>query len=130
MHGYNVRVPQPGMSEEERTTNPLVGVAPFNLTIAMTELLALGLGLEEIIATVTANAAKLIRMEDTLGSLAIGREADISVLDMLKGRFQLSDNSGAEVVTDTLIRPAFCIRAGTRYDTDSPLVPPAIEAAA
>ena len=130
MHGYNVRVPQPGMSEEERTTSPFAGVAPFNLTIAMTELLALGLELEEVVATVTANAAKLLRMEDALGSLDVGREADISVLDVLKGRFQLSDNSGVEVVTDTLIRPAFCLRAGMRYDADSPLVPPAMEAAA
>ena len=130
MHGYNVRMPQPGMSDEERTTNPFVGVAPFNLTIAMTELLALGLELEEVVATVTVNAAKLIRMEDELGSLAVGREADISVLDVLKGRFQLSDNSGAEAVADTLIRPAFCLRGGVRHDADSPLVPPAIEAAA
>ena len=130
MHGYNVRVPQPGMSEEERAANPFAGVAPFNLTIAMTELLALGLELEDVIATVTANAAKLIRMEDALGSLAVGREADISVLEVLKGRFQLSDNSGVEVVTDTLLRPVFCLRAGTRYDADSLLVPPAIEAAA
>ena len=130
MHGYNVRMPQPGMSEEERTTNPFAGVAPFNLTIAMTELLALGLGLEEVVATVTSNAAKLIRMEDDLGSLAVGREADITVLDVLKGRFQLSDNSGVEMVADTLLRPAFCLRAGERHDTDSPLVPPVMEAAA
>ena len=130
MHGYNVRMPQLGMSEEERTTNPFAGVAPFNLTIAMTELLALGLGLEEVVATVTSNAAKLIRMEDDLGSLAVGREADITVLDVLKGRFQLSDNSGVEMVADTLLRPAFCLRAGERHDTDSPLVPPVMEAAA
>ena len=130
MHGYNVRVPQPGMSDEERATNPFVGVAPFNLTIAMTELLALGLALEEVVATVTANAAKLLRMEDALGCLAVGREADISVLDVLKGRFQLSDNSGVEVVTDTLLRPAFCLRGGVRHAPDSPLVPPVIEAAA
>ena len=43
MHGYNVRMPQPGMSEEERTASPFAGIAPFNLTIAMTDLLALGL---------------------------------------------------------------------------------------
>ena len=130
MHGYNVRMPQPGMSEEERTTNPFAGVAPFNLTVAMTELLALGLELEEVVATVTSNAAKLLRMEGELGSLAVGREADITVLDVLKGRFALSDNSGVEMVADTLLRPAFCLRAGERHDADSPLVPPVMEAAA
>ena len=130
MHGYNVRMPQPGLSEDERSANPFAGVAPFNLTVAMTELLALGLDLAEVVATVTANAAKLLRMEDALGSLDAGREADVSVLDVLKGRFLLSDNSGAEVVTDTLLHPAFCLRGGVRFDADSPLVPPAIEAAA
>lgn len=130
MHGYNVRMPQPGLSEDERSANPFAGVAPFNLTVAMTELLALGLDLAEVVATVTANAAKLLRMEDALGSLDVGRGADVSVLDVLKGRFLLSDNSGAEVVTDTLLRPAFCLRGGMRIDADSPLVPPAIEAAA
>ena len=130
MHGYNVRAPQPGMSDEERSANPFAGAAPFNLTIAMTELLALGLELDEIVATITDNAAKLLRMDDELGRLDVGREADVSVLDVLKGRFRLSDNSGVEVVTDTLIRPAFCLRGGTRFDADSPFVPPAVEAAA
>ena len=130
MHGYNVRVPQPGMSDEERAANPFHGVAPFNLTVAMTELLALGLGLDEVVATVTANAAKLLRMEDEIGSLAVGRVADVSVLEVLKGRFRLSDNSRAEAVTETLLRPAFCLRGGVRFDADSPLVPPTIEEAA
>ena len=53
MHGYNVHMPQPGMSSDERSANPFAGVAPFNLTIAMTELLALGLELDEMVATVT-----------------------------------------------------------------------------
>ena len=64
MHGYNVRAPQPGMSKDEKESNPFAGVAPFNLTIAMTELLALGLELDEVIATVTANPAKLIAMDE------------------------------------------------------------------
>lgn len=129
MHGYNVRVPPTGMGDDEPSSNPFVGVAPFNLTVAMTELLALGLELEDVVATVTSNAAKLIRMSDTVGSLDVGREADITVLDMLKGRFQLYDNSGVEVTTDTLLRPAFCLRGGVRVDADSPLVPPAVQVA-
>jgi dihydroorotase len=77
---------------------------------------------------VTSNAAKMVRMEDEIGALKVGRAADISVIEILNGRFKLSDNSGVEVVTDKLIRPAFCLRQGVRYDSDSPLIPDAIAA--
>ena len=42
LHGYNVRFPQSGHREEERAADPFFGIAPFNLTVAMTELLTLG----------------------------------------------------------------------------------------
>ncbi len=130
MHGYNVHVPQPGMDDGEKSGNPFFGVAPFNLTIAMSELLALGLDLDEVVATVTANPAKLLRMQDQIGTLAPGRVADVSVLELATGRFKLSDNSGVEIVTERLLRPAWCLAAGERFEADSPLVPPAVEVAA
>ena len=130
MHGYNVHIPQPGMSDDERSENPFFGVAPFNLTIAMTERLAFGLDLDAVVATVTANPAKLLRMQDEIGTLAPGRIADVSVLELASGRFKLSDNSGVEVITDRLLRPAWCLAAGERFEADSPLVPPDIEVAA
>lgn len=128
LHGYNVRVAQTGSDAAVRAENPFFGIAPFSLTIAMTELLTLGLTLEEIVATVTANPAKMLRMEDQIGALKVGFEADVSVLEIQNGRFKLFDNSGVEVVTDRLIRPSFCLRAGVRYDSDSPLIPDAIAA--
>jgi dihydroorotase len=127
LHGYNVRAPQSG-GQDDRADNPFFGIAPFSLTIAMTELLTLGMTLEEIIPTVTSNAAAMARMEHEIGSLQAGRDADVSVLEIANGRFKLSDNSGVEVVTDKLIRPVFCLRAGKRYDADSPLIPEAIAA--
>ena len=129
MHGYNVRVPGVG-DAAERAENPFAGVAPFNLTHAMTELLTLGVTLPEIVAMVTSNPAKMLKLEDSIGSLQIGREADISVLELRHGRFELRDNSGEVVVANELIAPAFALRAGARYDADSPLVPPAMELAA
>jgi dihydroorotase len=129
MHGYNVRVPGVG-DAAERAENPFAGVAPFNLTHAMTELLTLGVTLPEIVAMVTSHPAKMLKLEDSLGSLQVGREADISVLEMRRGRFELRDNSGVVVVVDQMITPDFALRAGARHDADSPLVPPVMELAA
>ena len=128
LHGYNVRIPSATADKTVREANPFFGIAPFSLTIAMTELLALGMPLAEVVATVTSNPAIMVRMQDQIGTLKAGGEADVSVLEILNGRFKLSDNSGVEVVTDKLIRPVFCLRAGVRHDSDSPLIPDAIAA--
>ncbi|MBO0333131.1 amidohydrolase/deacetylase family metallohydrolase [Sneathiella sp. CAU 1612] len=127
MHGYNVAIPD-AADKSERAANPFSGVAPFNLTIAMSELLHLGVALEQVIEMVTSHPAKLLRMEDELGSIAVGREADISVLKIETGRFKLSDNSGESVIAEKLIRPTFCLRAGKRFDATSVFVPEAIVA--
>lgn len=127
MHGYNVTVPS-GQSDADREANPFFGVAPFNLTIAMTELLHLGVGLEDVVAMVTSNPAEMLGMSDTIGSLQVGAAADVSVLAIDTGRFLLSDNSGAEEISDKLIRPLYCLKDGIRYDATSPLVPDAIAA--
>ena len=127
MHGYNVTIPD-ATDKSERAANPFSGVAPFNLTIAMSELLHLGVPLEQVIEMVTRNPAKLLRMEDEIGSIMVGREADISVLKVETGRFKLSDNSGENVTAEKLVRPVFCLRAGKRFDATSAFVPEAIVA--
>ena len=124
LHGYNVQMPK-SADDDERASNPFFGVAPFSLTIAMSELLGLGVPLEQIVAMVTSNPAKMLRLEDEIGTLAPGRIADVSVLDRLSGRFRLTDNSAKEQIVDTLIYPDFCLRKGERINADSPLVPPA-----
>ena len=123
MHGYNVRVPGDG-DAAARQDNPFSGVAPFNLTHAMTELMTLGLSLPEVVATVTSNPARMLKMQDSIGTLLSGREADISVLDHLHGRFTLSDNSGETVIAQEMLTPAFAIRAGRMVAADSALIPP------
>jgi dihydroorotase len=117
-----VRVPDAN-DEASRSQNPFFGVAPFNLTHAMTELLTLGMTLPEVIATVTINPARMLRMDDKIGTLQPGREADISVLEILEGRFELKDNSGARRTAPQMIVPVMCLRAGERFDAVSPLIP-------
>jgi dihydroorotase len=123
MHGYNVRLRDDNDAARHQE-NPFSGVAPFNLTHAMTELLALGLSLREVVAMVTCNPARMLQMQDHIGALQPGREADISVLDLLQGRFVLTDNSGETLVTNDLLTPVFAVRAGRVVASDSALIPP------
>jgi dihydroorotase len=40
-----------------------------------------------------------------------------------RGRFILRDNEDTKVVAERLLRPAFCLRAGKRFDADSVILP-------
>jgi dihydroorotase len=124
MHGYNVKVSHAGAAAAE---NPFFGVAPFNLTNAMSKLLCLGMALSDVVATVTSNPACMLGMADEIGSLGIGMAGDISVLSLREGEFELADNSGVNVTARRMLVPEFCLRAGTYFPATSALIPPAIE---
>ena len=67
--------------DEAEKKNPFRGVAPFSLCHAMSELLTLGVPLNEVIKMVTCNAAVMVGMEDEIGSIRPGKRADFTVLD-------------------------------------------------
>ena len=89
----------------------------------MTELLALGISLQEVVAMVTCNPARMLQMQDRIGVLQPGREADISILDLLHGRFALTDNSGETVIANEMLTPVLAVRAGRVIAADSALIP-------
>ena len=134
MHGYNTTVPKPKGTPEihpdKDEMHLFAGAQNFSLASAMTSMLALGLSLEEVVPMVTSNCAAMLGMEDTIGTLRPGVEADVSVLDDVTGRFVLQDNEDTRVVAERLLRPAFCLRAGRRFDADAPILPMAVMAAA
>ncbi|MBK3776067.1 amidohydrolase/deacetylase family metallohydrolase [Azospirillum sp. YIM DDC1] len=129
LHGYNVKAPVMGAGGD-REANPFYGVAPFSLTHAMTELLTLGMALGDVLKTVTSNPAAMLGMADEIGALTPGMAADVAVLEVKAGRWQLSDNSGERVTAPEMIVPAFSLRDGAVQEVDSPLLPKPIPVAA
>lgn len=131
MHGYNTEVPPPAGTPAHHyddENHPFRGQARFSLTQAMSSMLALGLSLAEVVPMVTANAAKMIGLSDRLGALKTGHAADVSVLHDDRGRFVLRDNEDNRVIAERLLRPAFCLRGGKRFDADAPILPQAVAA--
>ncbi|MBI3326181.1 MAG: amidohydrolase family protein, partial [Nitrospinae bacterium] len=83
-----------------------------SMTETMSKFLAVGLTLEDVILRTTANPAKALGMSDTLGAIAVGREADLSVLDVVEGDWEFIDSSGAHFRGRQAIVPVVTIRAG------------------
>ncbi len=84
----------------------------FSLAENLTKLLALGLPLEDVVAMGTTNVARAIGRAGELGSLAVGRSAEVSVLRVrTDGPFEVSD--GHEVLASPCaVEPVGCVRAG------------------
>jgi dihydroorotase len=127
MHGYNTTMPKPRGTPDTHPDKDemhlFAGKQNFSLASAMTSMLALGMDLTHVVKMVTINPAEMLRMTDEIGSLKVGMEADISVLHDERGRFLLQDNEGTKVIAERLLRPAFCLRAGRRYDADAIVLP-------
>lgn len=84
----------------------------YSMAETMSKFLAVGLSLEEVIRKTTANPAKALGLSDTLGAIAVGREADLSVLDIVAGDWEFTDSSSAHFRGTQAIVPAVTIRAG------------------
>ncbi len=130
MHGYNTTVPKPAGTPDEHPDKEhmFAGSTRFSLVSGMTALLALGLPLKHVVAMATCNAARMAGMQDVCGSLTPGAEADVSVLHEDLGRWVLRDNEGTQLVTDRVLRPAFCLRKGVHYDADASILPQPVAA--
>jgi dihydroorotase len=94
-----------------RLAQPGFGVVG-DLTTTLTKFLPLGLSLEQIIANCTVNAARVIGWQGRIGSLEVGREADIAILKVVDEPTKLRDSVGAERLHKQRIAAKWTIRAG------------------
>ncbi len=78
----------------------------------MNKFLTLGFSVEDVIMMTTTNSAVSLGESGNLGSLAVGREADISVLETVTGSFIHHDAAGGSNTGSIAVVPVFTVRAG------------------
>jgi dihydroorotase len=83
-----------------------------SMTEMMTRFLGLGFTLEQVVTMCTANPAKAIGAEARLGSLAVGRQADISVLRIVEGDWTVYDVLGASLAVRQAVVPVVTVKRG------------------
>ena len=89
-----------------------------SMTEMMTRFLALGFTLEQVVTMCTANPARAIGEGERLGSLDVGRQADISVLQINEGEWVVYDVLGESLRVDKAITPALTVKRGQVFETD------------
>lgn len=77
----------------------------------MSKFLAMGVPLDDVIRRSTINPAAEIRRPD-LGTLSVGKDADIAVLELMKGHFSYIDCGVAKMDANVQLMGRMTIRAG------------------
>ena len=93
---------------------PPPGRIVYNLRAVMSKFLALGMPLDDVVASVTSRAAAAIGKSTELGSLAAGMAGDAVVLELEDGHFTYVDGAGNEVKATRRFRTRHVIREGRR----------------
>ena len=81
------------------------------MTEVMSKFLAMGVPIEDLIRRSTVNPAREIHRPE-LGTLSVGREADVAVLEVLHGHFGYIDNGVARMNGNVKLIARMTIRAG------------------
>jgi dihydroorotase len=91
------------------------GLTFHSLTECMAKFMAVGYTLSDVIRMTTTNAAVAVGLQDTIGALAVGREADITVLDLVSGDYKFVDTIGTDFRGSQGLVPVQTVRAGELF---------------
>jgi dihydroorotase len=89
-----------------------------SMTEMMTRFLGLGFTLQQVVTMSTLNPAKAVGADGRIGTLAVGRQADISVLDLKEGAWMVYDILGAGLAVDRAFAPALTVKRGEVFTPD------------
>jgi len=84
----------------------------------MARFLGMGFTLEQVIAMSTVNPARAIGEAGRLGSLQLGRQADISVLEVRDGRWVVYDTLRDSMKIDKTVVPVLTVKRGRVFEPE------------
>ena len=84
----------------------------------MARFLGMGFTLDQVVAMSTVNPARAIGEEARLGTLAVGRQADISVLEVRDGRWVVYDTLRDSLKIDKTVVPVLTVKRGQVFEPE------------
>ena len=86
------------------------------MTEMMTGFLVMGFTFDQVVTMSTENPAKAVQVDDRLGTLAVGKQADLSVLEIKDGDWMVYDIVGDGKKSDKAVIPVMAIKKGEIYE--------------
>jgi dihydroorotase len=92
-----------------------MGQTFHSLLECMAKFMSIGYTLPDVIKATTANAAQALGLADEIGAIAVGRGADLSVIDVVEGDFTFTDTRGQAFRGGYGLVPVRTVRAGEEF---------------
>ena len=134
---FNFEVAKNGLSQGIFPTTissdivaPSITDRVYGLTAVMSTLLGLGLTLTQVIEMSTINPARALGLDDSIGSLKPGMVADISILELLSGKWEIVDSKQKTLTLTRLLSPNSTVKSGQPLPTVKGLGEPPVIAQA
>jgi dihydroorotase len=102
----------PDTISTDLTTTSASNGPVWDLPTTMSKLLHFGMSLDDLVARATAAPAKILGYKGTVGTLKPGANADIAVLELRDGNFELKDSEGTTVTAKRRLIAQLTLRDG------------------
>ncbi|MGH2601301.1 MAG: amidohydrolase family protein, partial [Dehalococcoidia bacterium] len=94
------------------------GRVVYSLLECMGRFMAAGYTVQDMVRMSTVNAATALGLADELGAIATGREADITILEVVSGRWKFIDTVQQVFTGETALAPVVTVRAGQVFEPE------------
>src|SRR5713101_1532660 len=85
---------------------------------SMAKFMSVGYSLADVVRMTTVNAARGIGLGDHLGAIAVGREADLSIFDVVEGKWKFTDTVNQVFTGSQALLPIQTIRKGELFSPE------------
>lgn len=99
-----------------RATPDFGDALSYTLAGTMTKMWALGMPLVDVIRSATATPARVLGLERAKGNLSRGVPADVTILDLAGGQWELTDNAGERLRVPEVLVPTHTIKGGRVHE--------------
>jgi dihydroorotase len=92
-----------------------LGRTLHSLVECMAKFMSIGYTLADVVKATTASAASALGLQHEIGSISVGRDADLSIIDVVEGDFTFTDSAGQEFRGGYGLVPVRTLKAGEEF---------------
>jgi dihydroorotase len=92
-----------------------MGQTFHSLLECMAKFMSIGYTLADVVKATTSSAAALLGLQGEIGAIAVGRDADLSIIDVVEGDFTFTDTTGEAFRGGYGLVPVRTLKAGEEF---------------
>jgi dihydroorotase len=90
----------------------------YSLMECMGRFMAAGYSVSDMVRMATANAAKALGLQNEIGALKPGMEADVTILDVANGKWSFVDTTQKQFTGEKAMKPVLTVKSGEVFEPE------------